>query len=315
LANSEEAYRAPWLVRKINWHLRQHRPTRLEEFSRQVLDLCRLHRPAWLLATGLAPLTAHALKEIHGLGTQCLNYLTDDPWNPHHRTPWFLQALPCYDRVFSPRQANLGDLVARGCPCVVYLPFAYHPELHRPEEPGGEDERRRLACDVLFVGGSDSDRLPWITRLIRAGLDVALHGGYWERDRVTCRHSRGHADAATVRKTTTAAKVALCLVRRANRDGHVMRTFEIAAMHGCMLAEDTAEHRQLLGAEGEAVVYFDCPEEMVAKARWLLDHPEHRRRLASALYQRITGGRNTYRDRLETMLSLGDPCRQAEAPL
>jgi spore maturation protein CgeB len=299
----------------INWHLRQHRPARLEEFSRHVLDLCRIHRPAWLLATGLAPLTAEAIDEIRALGAACLNYLTDDPWNPHHRTPWFLRALPRYDRVFSPRQANLADLRAASCPAVAYLPFAYHPELHRPEEPGGEEEHRRLACDVLFVGGSDSDRLPWITRLISAGLDVALYGGYWERDRATRQYSRGHADPATVRKATAAAKVALCLVRQANRDGHVMRTFEIAAMRGCMLAEDTAEHRQLLGEEGEAVLYFNSPDEMVVKARWLLDNPEERRRLAGALYQRVTGGCNTYRDRLKTMLSLGDQCKIAGAHL
>ena len=53
-----------------------------------------------------------------------------------------------------------------------------------------------------------------------------------------------------------AAKVNLCLVRRAKRDGHVMRSFEIAAVGGCMLAQDTDEHREIFGPEGEAVRLF-----------------------------------------------------------
>jgi hypothetical protein len=178
LADSAEAYQATWLVRAVNWHLRQPTPAKLQAFSRQVVALCRGQGPAWLLATGLAPLTAETLDEVRGQGTACLNYLTDDPGNPRHRTPWFLRALPHYDRVFSPRQSNLAELRTAGCPTVAYLPFAYHPELHRPEEPDGEEERRRLASDVLLVGWADPDRVPVITQLIRAGLEVALYGGH-----------------------------------------------------------------------------------------------------------------------------------------
>jgi hypothetical protein len=47
-----------------------------------------------------------------------------------------------------------------------------------------------------------------------------------------------------------------CPVRRASRDGHIMRSFEIAAVGGCMLAQDIDEHREIFGSEGEAVVYF-----------------------------------------------------------
>lgn len=307
LVNSTEAYEAPWWVRKFNWHLREHRPARLERFSRQVLEACHSRQPTWMLATGLAPVKAETLDDMRRLGIACLNYLTDDPWNPRHRTPWFLQALPRYDRVFSTRQANLADLRAVGCSSVNYLPFAFQPDLHRPEEADGEEERRRLACDVLFVGGNDPDRAPLIAHLIRTGMNVALYGGFWGRSRITRRYNRGHANVGTLRKATDAAKICLCLVRRANRDGHVMRTFEIAAMRGCMLAEDTAEHRQLLGAEGEATLYFASPDEMVAKARWLLDHPDESRQMAYALHRRITGGRNTYADRLAEMLQLATP--------
>ena len=70
-----------------------------------------------------------------------------------------------------------------------------------------------------------------------------------------------------------------------------------------MLAEDTEEHREILGPEGHTAVYFRSRDEMVERLRWLLDHEEERHRLGNAVRAHITSGRNTYRDRLETMLA------------
>lgn len=50
-------------------------------------------------------------------------------------------------------------------------------------------------CDVLFYGGADADRLPAIEALIRAGFQVHLYGGYWDRSVNTRAAYRGIADA------------------------------------------------------------------------------------------------------------------------
>jgi spore maturation protein CgeB len=140
--------------------------------------------------------------------------------------------------------------------------------------------------------------------LIRAGFKVALYGGYWDRRAETKPFHRGHADVTTLRKATADAKVALGLVRRANRDGHAMRSFEVPAMGGCLLTENTEEHHEIFGPEGECTVYFGDEAEMLRKVRWLLDHEAERRRLAATAHARITSGGNTYADRLKTMLEL-----------
>jgi spore maturation protein CgeB len=207
-----------------------------------------------------------------------------------------------YDYVFSPRRATLSDLRSQGCLSACYLPFAYAPELHFPEAPTDENERTCLASDIVFAGGADRDRVPYMQALIQASFNVALYGGYWERYPQTAASKRGHADAQTLRKVVSAAKVALCLVRRANRDGNVMRSFELPAMGVCMLTEDTVEHREIFGEDGKAVAFFRTREEMVEKLRWLLAHDEERRRLKDAAYRLITKGHHTYRDRLEAML-------------
>jgi spore maturation protein CgeB len=317
LCDVNQAFDAPrWLVR-LNWQLRGRRPAQLRTFSKSVVQVCRDFQPSCLLSTGIAPLDAEALIAIRDLGIARLNYLTDDPCNPAHCATFFLRALPHYDRVFSPRQSNLNSLRAHGCHEVSYLPFAYAPSQHFGDHaaPG---EGSGLASDIIFVGGADRDRLPLLTALIDTGLRVALYGAYWNQYPKARQHYRGLADSQTVRQATSAAKIVLCLVRRANRDGHVMRSFEIPAIGACMLVEDTQEHRAIFGPDGESVVYFRSTPQIIEKTRWLLDRPSERQRLAAAAHARITTGANTYHDRVAAMLGLpynglrGLSSRQAE---
>ncbi|MGH7969843.1 MAG: CgeB family protein [Limisphaerales bacterium] len=302
------AMAAPRWLRRFNWHLRDHRPTQLDWFSRFVVETARAFQPDLLLATGIAPLTHTAISNLNLLGITTANYLTDDPWNPAHRARWFLRALPFYSAVFSPRRANLADLAHAGCPAVHYLPFAYDPALHYSQSPSPGNAG--FASDVLFIGAADPDRLPYTRALIAAGLDLLLFGHGWQRDPLTRRCHCGYADVPTARRATAAAKISLCLVRRANRDGHTMRTFEAAAMGACLLAEDTQEHREILGDQGDTAVFFQSIPEMIQRAKSLLLHPDERRSLGAAVHARLTRPGNTYADRLQSILQL---CRMHPA--
>jgi spore maturation protein CgeB len=289
------------VLQKVSWHLRGHRPGRLRSFSREVVAACRDVRAGCLLVTGIAPPSAAALREIASLGTVRMNFLTDDPWNPAHRAAWFLQALANYDHVFSPRAANIEDLRALGGPGVSYLPFAYAAAHHVPPSnagPGGHGS----TCDVVFVGGADRDRVGWVGALLRAGIGVECYGGYWDRFPETRGCARGMAAPDRLAEVLRRGKVVLCLVRRANRDGHSMRTFESAAMGACMLVEDTEDHRRLFGPDGEAVRYFRSREELVDRAGWLVRNDAERARLAAAAQAIVVGGSHRYRDRLTSML-------------
>lgn len=290
-----------WLVRQFNWRLRGHRPPGLQAFSQLVVEACQAFKPDVLLATGTTPLTAHSLEAIKMNGIKCLNYLTDDPWNPGIKARWLFEALPQYDMIFSPRRANLDDLRRIGCQAE-YLPFGYDPITHFPEAPPPE-RRAEFECDVLFYGGADRDRVPYIEALVRHGVNVHLYGGYWNRYPKLRPMYRGHADPQTLRWAVAGAKVTLCLVRRANRDGHVMRTFEVPAMRGCMLVEDTVEHREIFGPDGEAVAYFKHSDDMLERASCLLRDEETRRSLAANAHGRICSKQNTYADRLRSMLN------------
>lgn len=303
LCDVRRAYEASWTVRQLNWRIRGHRPAKLETFSAEVLKFAARFEPTHVLATGIAPLTAEALHALHALRkrqTKILNYLTDDPWSPHQRADWFLRGLGFYDAVFTPRHANTDDLRKVGCPRIAYVPFAYNPDAHFPATDAEPD----LECDVMFAGGADADRVPFLGACVQAGLDVHLYGGYWKRYPETRSAARGHAEMGLVRRAVKSARICLNLVRRSNRDDHVMRTYELAAMRGCILTEDTAEHRRLFGEPGHAVIYFASVPEMLDKAKQLLAQPQERERLAASAYELVTRGQNTYRDRLATMLGV-----------
>ena len=298
---SEGAMRGPALPRRLLWHFWDHKPIRLEEFSAEVVEFCRTRRPSVILSTGIAPLTAEALGRIKKLGCYCTNYLTDDPWNPSHRSRWILRALPVYDHVFTTRRVNISDLRALGVRRVSYLPFAWDPTLC-PEREYSENDLQDYSADIVFAGGGDLDRVPYFAALARAGFRVALYGSYWDRFAGTRRLARGQLEVSDLPKAIAGARIALCLVRRANRDGHCMRTFEVPAAGGCMLTEDTEEHREILGREGECVLYFRTMDEMIAKAKWLLQNNTERARLAFALRAHIRTSSNTYANRMTQIL-------------
>jgi spore maturation protein CgeB len=294
----------PW-IRRLLWRL-QKRPIQLEWFSRQVLGVVATWKPDFVLSTGLCPLTAAALAEIRKAGAKVVNYSTDDPWNPSHRSSWFLKALPEYDHVFSTRKANIADFKRIGCRSVSWLPFGYHPAVHHPVEK----VEARWQSDVAFVGGADRDRVPMLAQMIREGYKLSLWGGYWERFPETRMAARGMADSETLCKVVGATTCALTLVRRSNRDGHSMRTYEVAAIGGPALAEDTEEHREILGEEGDTAFYFADDLQLEAKTRWLIEHPEEASAMGARLARRIRASPNTYADRLHSILThaaLSDP--------
>lgn len=300
ICDTAPAWKHGTIGQKFVWEFLGKRPIALNRFSRIVIESCVRFRPNMLLSTGTSPLSRDALAEIKKLGVRCMNFSTDDPFNPLMHSPWFLRALPLYDAVFSPRAANLDELRLCGCSEVVYLPFGYDPELFYPE--GGSDAE---TSDLFFAGTADPIRIEYVSRAVDAGLKVRVHGNYWNRNAKTRPFARGQADIPTLRRGIGSCKVALCLVRHENRDGNSMRSYEVPAVGACMVVEDTEEHREIFGEEGLRVVYFRSPAEMVAKTQELLGDAETRHRLRDSAHVHITEGKNTYADRLAVMLGQG----------
>jgi hypothetical protein len=268
-------------------------------FTEIVVSTLRREPVDLVVATGMPPLNRKALEALRSTGARLANFSTDDPWNAGQRASWFLDALPAYDVVFTTRAANLGDFKLAGCRAVHPLAFGYDEGLLGERPPTSLPVRR---WSVLFVGGGDEDRRDFFADFRTLVPETLLVGSYWERWRETRDLAVGGRAPEEVVWLTRRAPVCLILVRRANRDGHVMRSFEAAAAGGCLVVEDTPDHRAIFGADGESVRYFRSAGDAARICRELVDDVDERKRLAASVRRRIEAGRHTYRDRLREMI-------------
>lgn len=286
------------IIDAIFWRLFKKRQALQYFFNRIVLKKINANKIDLLLTTGHNPLNYSVLTIIKTYGCHLVHFSTDDPWNHNQKANWFLSSLLAYDIIYTPRKSNILDFKNLGCKIVEYLKFGYDEFIFMPKK----DVYLVKDLDVLFVGGADTDRALFFRDLKNFGVNFKLIGSYWERFPELASCSLGKRTPEETIFYTLSTKVNLCLVRRANRDGHVMRTFEMAAIGACMLVEDTAEHREIFGKEGVVVYYFDSAKSASEKTNWLLSKPQLINELSIRAKQFVTN-KESYTDRLRQILN------------
>lgn len=301
------------LLNSLSWRLRDHLPPHPGRLAKQLAYILETTKPRAMVTVGVAPVEWSVIRTWRAAGVACGHFSSDDPWNPDLTARWHMQALKEYDAVFTPRRSNVQDLKDLGCRRVQYLPFGYDPHLavgyadligtskHSYIDP--------LACPALvgpslFVGGADSWRVAFVRQYLESGADITLIGGYWNRWPDLKERWLGHLSPSIVAALTRAAPINLILVRRGNRDGHTMRSFEAAAIGGCLLVEDSPEHREIYGPDGEAVRFFSSPSHAAHIFSELMQDVSERKRLRDAVVARISRSGNTYSDRFKFILDV-----------
>ena len=284
-----------------------------KRFNQALVKVAISFRPHVLLVVKGAYIHPEVLAEIKSESkTILVNYATDDPFNLTSSNRDVVAGIPYYDLYLSTKRSILSDLMGAGARKAVWLPFGYEPAIHFPERPNSPEETARWASDVVFIGGCDRDRVHFFTPFLNLiDIKLKLYGGHWDRYPELRSFWQGFAVGRDYRLALGGSKVAVGLVRRANRDGNVMRTFEIPACGAFLLAERTDEHLELF-EEGKEMVCFSSPEEMVDKIRYYLKHNEERQRITEAGYRRVTTGKHTYHDRLVKILKMTDSFRRIE---
>ena len=88
-----------------------------------------------------------------------------------------------------------------------------------------------------------------------------------------------------------------------------MRTFEIPAIGGFMLAERGAGEYLEFFDEGEEIACFDDVADADTKIRYFLSHPDERERMAAAGRARALKSGYAYEDRVAAVLTVARECR------
>jgi len=239
------------------------------------------------------------------VGIPIANYYSDNPycgvpWNPRKSSTQrrdLIAALREYSVVWIWEHGMAARLAADRVRSA-YLPFGVDPDVYRafPESDCEGCGRRH---DIVFIGQHSDKRQAHLAAVRRP---VAVWGSRWERaareigDRHVI-HSGGIFGEACAR-AYSAAKLSLNIVDDLNMPGHNMRTFEIPAGGGLMLATYTREQADMF-PEGEAALYYRRPEEIDRMLDEVLADPAavaRMRRTASTL-----SGQHHYRERARTI--------------
>ena len=283
---------------KVFYRLADRRSWEWWGFQRQLITLIEQRKPRLVLVTGILPLAPRVFQAIRRSRGRIVNYLTDDPWNPIHRRRCFLRNLKHYDHIFSTKEALRQRLEEAGTPSTSFLPFAYDPELHHPVAQADPEP-----TDVLFIGTGAAERLPWLEALADLpGLHRRIQGNSWE-GLSTPGWTKGPAVVGEdYCRALGSARIVLGLLRQANGDLSTDRSYEIGAIGGCGLYQDSREHRALLpGYPDEG--FFNTPEELKARVAHLLEQPELQQRLRALGAEALQSSKHTYGARLHSILN------------
>ena len=71
----------------------------------------------------------------------------------------------------------------------------YRSSIHFSDPPVVQNEWKPFGADLVFGGEADASRLHFFRPLVGRNLNLALHGGLWNRDRQLGRYFR---DARTL---------------------------------------------------------------------------------------------------------------------
>jgi spore maturation protein CgeB len=144
---------------------------------------------------------------------------------------------------------------------VKLLPFGFEIEPTLYDECCKETEINK----VCFVGNPDRLRAKLINKLASEGLKIDVYGNGWnsyikERGIKSFEFISGEEFWKTLRKY----RVQLNFMRIHNPSSHNMRTFEVPAVGGILLAPDTKDHRNYFTVGKEIFIYNDtssCVQE------------------------------------------------------
>src|ERR1700722_9118456 len=230
-----------------------------------------------------------------------LNYNIDDPFSRRDGRRWglYLQCVSLYDLVVVVRDCNVSEAFARGARDVLRVYMSADESAHSPRLLTQEDHRK-WASEVLFVGTWMPERGPFMARLIELGVPLSIYGCRWDKAREwpvlrSSWRGPGLYEDDQYAKALQCAKINLGLLSKGNRDLSTTRSFEIPSLKAVLCAERTSEHIRLYKQDKEAVFWSD-PEECARKCTLLLTDSDLRKRLATNGRRRCLQNRTMNQD-------------------
>ena len=289
----------------------------LVQLNLALLKLIKTSKPDVLLAWRCTHILPPIVRIINNMEVVTVSYNNDDPFSPnarmnvpwHHHFLWFwyLRSLKFYQFNFLYRQINVEEAIESGAKHADVMMSYFVPSQDRPITLT-KNEMKRYGCDAVFIGHYEPDnRVNFLRALVESGLSVKLFGGgYWTRKVLSDLYSYFspiiplYGDDYT--KGLCGAKICLVFLSKMNRDTYTRRCFEIPACGRVMLAERVDDLLNMF-IEDEEACFFSTAEELVTKAKWLIENPDIANQIALAGQRRVWADGHDVKSRAKCFLS------------
>jgi len=285
------------------------RPLDKTQFNKRIYRACVEHNPDVVFVAKGNEIKPGILRKIKNKfpKTKLINWSLDDMYAKHNRTLYYTKNINQYDLIVTTKSYNCNDdeLASLGARKVLFQNNSYSPHIHRPCNNCSEVVAKH---DVLFIGSAERERAESIYKLASSGISVDVYGAGWSKKEFKVfRHEniRYHEKALLNEEYSNAiscSKISLCFLRKINRDLQTIRTVEIPAAKGFMLAERTDEQLNMF-KEGVEAEYFSGNTEMIEKVKFYLEHDKERSTIAENARQRCLDGGYSFTERAKQILS------------
>lgn len=245
--------------------------------SARLLQLANQHKPSIILIFKGMDIKSKTLCRLKDRGFKLVCYNADHPYDFTHRGTGnrnVQESVPFYD-LYITYSKRIQAEIAEKNPTVhtAIVPFGHSVS----EEDFARIENTPEVERICFAGTADSSRAMSIKNLAKTGLPIDVFGPGWEK---FCNHEKnvrvmGSVYGMALNRILRSYKVQLNLFRSHNEGSHNMRSFEIPACGGIMLAPRSAEHESFFASGQEAFFYSDH-ESMITMARYLLSLDEQK---------------------------------------
>lgn len=187
-----------------------------------------------------------------------------------------------YQRTISDKFFNMQKVYSKDRD--IYLPYAYDPTVHYPEEIVGDmsgEERKKKEFDAVLIGMPYPERIEWIRRLREAGVSVAFENGPVFDE---------------YREINNKATIGLNWSSLMDMNA---RSFELMAMKLCPVMNIVPDFNEFFIEDRDYVGFRDM-NVAVEKVLWAKNHPEEAQAIAEHAYNTVKP--HTYDARVETIL-------------
>ena len=293
------------------------KPILWNKMNYAALFLARSIKPDLLIAFKTPFLHTNSIIKIKNeLKVPFINYYPDNPYcgvpiDPRKTSAQrrdIVKVLKNYTRVWI-WERTLVDRLRGDNVNADYLPFGVDEIVYKPFGKQGEFKCPECGIhhDIVFIGQHSKKRELHLDAVRKHS--VAIWGKRWKRAarRFSGRHIIHNTPifGSDCARFYSSVYVSLNILDDLNMPGHNMRTFEIPASGGLMLATHTQEQSSFF-PEDEAAVYYRKPEELDEKISKILGNRDFQRGVRKRAFE--SSKSHSYTERAKVILSdLGLP--------